>query len=62
MSECKHTWKQLPQSMTETINIIDGKHAGEIGVVIKEYRGIKEVLTLEGDVHIYDSNGKEQKK
>ncbi len=46
----------------EIIEIKDGKHSGESGVVIKISKdGIKEVLTLEGDIHYYNQGNFEVK-
>ena len=49
--------------MPETIEIKDGKHKGELGVVIEKLpNGKLKTLTLEGDIHYYDKEGKEQIK
>lgn len=46
--------------MPMTIEIKDGKHRGELGVVIEEMSdGRLKTLTLEGDIHYYDKEGKE---
>lgn len=48
--------------MPETIEIKDGKHAGELGVVIERLPdGRLKTLTLEGDIHYYGKDGREIK-
>jgi hypothetical protein len=41
------------------ILIKNGLHACEYGVIIESHNGINKVLTLEGDTHYYDNEGKE---
>ena len=41
------------------IHIRDGKHEGELGVIINTSNNIHEVLTLEGDIHYYTLDSKE---
>jgi len=49
--------------MPMSIEIKDGKHQSELGVVIEEMPdGRLKTLTLEGDIHYYDKDGKEQAK
>ena len=42
------------------IEIQDGKHKGELGVVVEEMAdSVVKVLTLEGDCHYYDRDNQE---
>ena len=44
----------------KTIRIENGKHKGELGVVLEvNINGIRKTLTLEGDIHYYDQQGYE---
>ncbi len=44
------------------IDIKSGKHAGEPGIVVQELNSnLFKTLTLEGDIHYYDSKGNEVK-
>lgn len=45
----------------ESIEIKDGKHKGELGVIVdtNPFNGVRKVLTLEGDCHYFDKDGKE---
>ncbi len=45
----------------KSIEIKDGKHKGELGVVIEtQSDGSQKTLTLEGDIHFYNQEGYEE--
>ncbi len=44
--------------MPLTFKIKDGKHQGELGIIIEELPdGRLKTLTLDGDIHYYDKDG-----